>query len=122
MLLFSRKSLLALVVVCLAGCPKKPQQRDPASPLTPPEEKASITPDSPPEAPPKADPATELAPTKPAEQAAAPAAPQEAPPPECDKPKDCKSKGKPGKGMRWTCFESRCMAEPKGGLKKKRKG
>jgi hypothetical protein len=118
MLLFSRKTLLAVFALCLVGCPKKSTTPEPASPITPPEEKASLTPDTPQEAP-KADPAGDLAPT--ANPDASQAAPQEAPANECGKPKDCKVKGKPGKGMRWTCFESRCMAEPKGGLKKKKK-
>src|SRR5437868_4560088 len=115
----SRKVLLFALLFAMGGCPKKSTMPEPASPIMPPEEKAS---DSLPEKPAaatsgkSADPAQELAPTGAQAQVAAP--PQEAPASECDKPKDCKVKGKPGKGMRWTCFETRCMAEPKGGLKK----
>lgn len=118
MLLLSRKTLLAVLVVCIAGCPKKETTPEPVSAIKPPEEKASITPDPATDAA-KPDPATDLAPTAPTD--AAQATPQDAPANECGKPKDCKVKGKPGKGMRWTCFETRCMAEPKGGIKKKKK-
>ncbi|MCS6915497.1 MAG: hypothetical protein RMK29_14755 [Myxococcales bacterium] len=111
----ARATVVAAVAALLSGCPKKEQTRAPVSPIRPPEEKASLSPDEGPPADP--DPATELAPTTlPTAEQAQPAEAEV----ECTKPRDCRVRGKPGKGMRWTCFDGRCMAESRAGLQASR--
>jgi hypothetical protein len=109
-----RHLLLCSLPLALFACASKPQPR-----TTPAAEVAE-----PPPAPaPRPDPAAELAPVKPPEQTPeqTPAETPEAPAAECQGPKDCRAKGKPSKGMRWTCFEGQCMVEPKAKAKKGKK-
>lgn len=107
-----RATVVAGLAALLLGCPKKELTRAPVSPIQPPEEKASLSPDETP--PPASDPAADLAPIAPSAEGQAQPAEVEV---ECARPKDCRVRGKPGQGMRWTCFEGRCMAESRTGLK-----